>query len=351
MHLVWKGLRVPLWLAAASTVAAYLYVTVVFGWFVARLRFGDRWGWLILLNTLALCLFLPLPLILLAALFLKRVDLWIITGAVLALGLFLYSSLFVPRLQPAKSEHKRLVAMTYNLLFTNTHTTGVVAALRASNADVIGLQELSVSVASAIKHDLRDVYPYQLLDGRTDYSGMGLLSRYPLRATGQTLGGNWLGTPQIATLDFEGTPVTVINLHTISIRINSGDWSEALESSSREREQEAQLVIDFAAAHPGPLIVLGDFNTTDLSTAHRLLTSRLYDSWLEGGYGLGLTFPSGNTPKSAGITVKGISVPTWLVRIDYIFHSNALRTFSARIGPWDRYSDHRSVIAELTVKK
>jgi hypothetical protein len=36
----------------------------------------------------------------------------------------------------------------------------------------------------------------------------------------------------------------------------------------------------------------------------------------------------------------------WLVRIDYIFHSDAFNVISAHFGPWDGASDNRPVRAE-----
>lgn len=351
MRSVRKGLRVPWWLSAPLMAGAYLYVAVLLGWFVARLFFGDRWWWLFLINTLAVYLFLPLPLLLLASLLIKRLDLWLGFGAVFLLGFWLYGGLFLPHLTRVQAHQKTLVAMTYNLLLFNTNISGVVSSLRASNADVIALQELNGTLAEAIQHQLHDEYPYQVIDPQHNSNGMGLISRYPLHQTNLSLPGNWLGTPQILTLDFGGTPVTLINLHNVSLRLGLDDWRANLEQSSRERERQAQQVVNFAATHLGPLLVFGDFNTTDLSTAHGILTSKLHDSWREGGYGLGLTFPGGKSDRGAGISFKGIKVPTWLVRIDYIFHSDDLRTVSARIGQWDGQSDHRPVIAELALRK
>ncbi|MBA3533901.1 MAG: endonuclease/exonuclease/phosphatase, partial [Ardenticatenales bacterium] len=74
------------------------------------------------------------------------------------------------------------------------------------------------------------------------------------------------------------------------------------------------------------------------------------DGWQEGGWGLGHTFPGADSPGSSRPKVAGLSVPKWLVRIDYIFHSSHWQTLSAEIGPWDQVSDHRPVMATLRLK-
>jgi endonuclease/exonuclease/phosphatase (EEP) superfamily protein YafD len=75
-------------------------------------------------------------------------------------------------------------------------TTRLVTLARASNADMITLQELNLRVAEAIQRDLAREYPYQVLDPQESVTGMSVISRYPLSPTGQTLPGAWVGTPQ-----------------------------------------------------------------------------------------------------------------------------------------------------------
>lgn len=341
----------PLWLAALSTGWIYLYVFGLFGWFAAQRRFGDRWWWLFLLNTIAAYLFLPLPLALLGALALGRGDTWLLSGAALALGAHLYGELFVPRPRQAHAGGRALTVMTFNLLGFHADTAATIAALRRSQADVIALQELNGQVAEAIERDLGDRYPYQVLQPQQGASGMGTISRYPLRRTGETLPGRWIGPPQILELDFGGTPVTLINVHTISIVLDSEGLQADIERSAREREREAGQIAGFAAENRGPLIVLGDFNTGELSAAYRALTARLRDSWRERGSGLGHTFPGGDTPENGRPSVAGIAVPMWLARIDYVFHSDDWSTAAARIGEWDGRSDHRPVVVELTLAR
>jgi endonuclease/exonuclease/phosphatase (EEP) superfamily protein YafD len=172
---------------------------------------------------------------------------------------------------------------------------------------------------------------------------MGVISRYPLRPSdAQPLEG-WHRPVQALELDLHGTPMLLMNIHAAS------PVFPGMELSVREREREASTIADFASAHPQPLIVLGDFNAGDLSTAYGIVTGTLVDTWREIGWGLGHTFPGADSPDACWSTMLGIPVPMWLVRIDYIFHSRQWRAVSAEIGPWDGSSDHRPVVAQLVL--
>lgn len=77
----------------------------------------------------------------------------------------------------------------------------------------------------------------------------------------------------------------------------------------------------------------------------------LADSWREVGWGLGHTFPGTASSGSSRHRVAGILVPKWLIRIDYIFHSPQWQALEAWIGSWDEVSDHRPVLARLSIKQ
>jgi endonuclease/exonuclease/phosphatase (EEP) superfamily protein YafD len=331
------------------TLLVYIYFICLYGWISWHTFFGDRWGWLFLLNSLAVYLFLPLPGVLLIGLWLRRGEIWLGSGVALVLGAYLYGGLFLPKLPPAQAGGKTLTVMSYNILGFNEQSEAVVAAIRVARADVVALQELNPAVAEAIQQTLTSEYPYQALQPQPGITGLGVISRYPLHPTGQTLPGAWIGPPQILTLSFEDTAVTLINFHSVSVNFEGWGSGPKVERAVRERERQAQTLAHLAAVQPGPLIVLGDFNTSEQSTAYRLATKVLTDAWREAGYGLGHTFPGAVSPGSARPVIAGIPVPMWLVRIDYVFHSDQWQAASAWLGPWDGVSDHRPVVARLTL--
>jgi vancomycin resistance protein VanJ len=232
------------------------------------------------------------------------------------------------------------------MLGSNQHPEGVVTAIRDSGADVVALQELNPPGAARIQRDLATAYPYQALAPREGDSGMGVVSRYPLQRIDAALPGDWIGAPQVLSLNLHGAAVTLLHFHVRSSDIGSTNRMATV----RERERQARTLADLAAAHTEPLIALGDFNATDQSVAYAALTSVLADSWREVGWGPGHTFPGADSPGSSRHRVAGVLVPKWLIRIDYIFHSPQWQAIEAWIGPWDEVSDHRPVVVRLAIK-
>jgi hypothetical protein len=148
----------------------------------------------------------------------------------------------------------------------------------------------------------------------------------------------FVGTPMTVEIDIRGTRIGFVNFHTYAGPV----YTEM-------REKQAQALVEFAAEHPGPLIFVGDLNATDQNKAYAIISPTMHDAWREAGWGFGHTFPGKPTPDVGGSrpVVLGLPVPMWLVRIDYIFHSDSFITLDARLGPDDGGSDHRPVVARL----
>lgn len=70
---------------------------------------------------------------------------------------------------------------------------------------------------TAIKDELGSQYRHQIIDAHDNATGMGTISKYPLRDSGETLPLQWVGEPQILILDWRGQEVRVINFHTWAI--------------------------------------------------------------------------------------------------------------------------------------
>jgi vancomycin resistance protein VanJ len=329
------------WVAAGITLAVVGYVVGLFGWALLHALFGDRWWWLFVLNSFAPYYFVPLVVLVPLALWRRQRAWGVALGGAALLGAYLYGGLFLPRPAPVAAAGSGLTVMTYNMLGFNEDVDAVVAAVRASDADVVGVQELNPPVAEALQRELGSAYPYQVLDPRPGVTGMGVLSRHPLRPRDEGVPGEWVGTPQVLGLDFAGRDVMLLHFHATSGIL-----------SSPEREWQAQMLASIAAAAPGPVVALGDLNATDLSTAYRSMTGPLRDAWRDAGWGLGHTFPGADpaaSPGSSRLQMAGVSVPMWLVRIDYVFASSHWHATAAWRGPWDGRSDHRPVAAHLVL--
>ncbi len=325
------------------TGAIWVYFTLLFGWLALYLLSGDRIGIVSLINMLGVYLFLPLPTVLIAAIYLRRWEIW--TGAILGTlaFLWLWGGLFIPSLPEASAREKTLSVMTYNVLGYHTHSEPPIAIIREENADVVLLQELNPALAEALSIELKNAYPYQVLDPLERFRGMGVISKYPLQSTGQALSLDWVGEPQVLQLDWEGQPVTLIHFHMHTTTLGT---IRSISSDNRYREAQAQALVA-AARQAGPVILAGDANATPLSDAYRIISQELSDAWREAGYGLGHTFPGSDIPGSSRPRLAGLPVPQWLARIDYIFHSHHWQAVEAHTARFDGVSDHRGVVAIL----
>jgi len=129
--------------------------------------------------------------------------------------------------------------------------------------------------------ELEDAYPYQLADYPRRGDGIALFSkREPLRAQLRQLGPSNRKT-MVAICADEDQEFTVIATHLfppISARL------------SQVRDEQLQAVGELAAETAGPLLVMGDLNTSPWSPIFRQLarTSGLRDS--RRGYGLQVTW-------------------------------------------------------------
>jgi endonuclease/exonuclease/phosphatase (EEP) superfamily protein YafD len=323
------------------------YVAGLLGWALLRALAGDRWWWIFVLNTFALYLFVPLPAAALVALRSRRRRLWVAVGTGLALAGWCFGTLWLPRWPPREARGPTLTALTFNTLGFSQRPEATLAAILAAGADVVALQELNPEMASVLRAKALDQYPYQILDPQPGVTGMGVISRYPLARSEETLPGAWAGQPQLLRLDLSGVAIELLNIHARATDITSADRVGTI----RERERQAQALAAFAAGRSAPLVVLGDFNTGDQSVAYATVAGALRDAWREVGAGIGNTFPGAASSGSSRTKIGGVYVPQWLVRIDYIFHSHHWQTLEASIGPWDGVSDHRPVLAKLALRR
>lgn len=327
---------------AYSIVLGQYYLVGLLLWLALQATVGDGWWWLFFLNAGAIYLFLPLPALALFVAISRRREAWGYVGGVVLLWGVAFLPTYIP--YPTFSTiGPTLSAVSYNVLGFNDQPDAVIAALRQMDADVVGIQELNPHIAEALQQQLSDTYPYQVLDPQAGVTGMGVISRYPLFDTGQTLPGGWIGRPQVLRLDFDGSPVTILNFHAYPYTVAPPEFdstAERLNWAARAREAQVQTARDFVAATPGPLIAMTDLNATDQNRAYRNLARSLQDGWAGAGWGPGHTFP-GDT------TLNGRSLPDWLARIDYVFHSDHWQATSARVGPLNGGSDHRPVLVTL----
>jgi endonuclease/exonuclease/phosphatase (EEP) superfamily protein YafD len=290
-------------------------------------------------------LFAPLLVLIPCALLVRS---WWLRGSIAAtLGLFL--ALFGARFLPpaaAPIGGAPLRVMTFNHLFTNEHVDAVIAAIRTQRADVVGLQELSEPVAQAIQNELSDEYPYQEL-APGNQSGLGLISRYPFLTTGtsESVRG------QRATIEVAGQRVTLLNIHLAAPAIKTRKIRKlglglpiitGYDAGAPTRQ--INRLVDEVDRIEGPLIVFGDFNTSDREPRYAELAARLHDAFRETNWGFGFTFPD---HKRMG----PVTVPFPLVRIDYVWSNGGVLPAAARVECNSTGADHCFLVADLRVSE
>ena len=181
--------------------------------------------------------------------------------------------------------------------------------------------------------------------------GIATFSFYPVVGKGTIHFNNTFNTAIYTDIKINGDTVRVFNNHlqsvhlnsrhytfldSLSIRYNDQQLDEILDISHRlkdafiKRSKQADIISGKIAESTYPVIVCGDFNDTPVSYAYKKIRSRLADSFIEAGWGIGNTYP-GITP---------------LLRIDYILHNqtmNAIYTERIRL----KLSDHYPLITYL----
>ncbi len=297
--------------------------------------------WLMLSNLFAPVLFLPLALV--APLVLLTRSRPLAAAAVLPVATFLalFGGLLLPK-QPPALPGTPLRVMSFNQLFSNPDTEGVIATLRDSRADVIALQELSPGVALRMAA-LREQYPYQALlpDPADSAGGLALLSRYPMVA--QNGSGDF--PYQTAALQVGAQTLTLINAHPSVPQIKLrrlGRLPLVLDYNTARRDEQIALVLDLALRSQHPVILIGDFNAGEREPVYAALAAQLRDAFRETSTGFGFTFPN-------GLVDERVPTPFPVVRLDYVWTRGAMAPVAARVDCRNSGADHCALHAELRI--
>lgn len=317
-----------------------LYTASLLLWQIVGLTPLAGWWLIDLANVFHVWFYLPLPFLALLVAWRREWQ----AGAWLLLPLLLlaldYGPLFLPR--GGRGEGAALRVMTANLLWLNDDAEAVAQAMLDQAPDLIAVQELGGGIAGPLAQRLRARYPYQALHPAWSTDGMGLFSRYPLRAQSMDDSPGACRCQQ-ATMDFGRRAVTLLNAHPARFTIRPEQGSEgSLPFSLTYSEQQRTLadMLEKTDELQEPGLLLGDLNLVDHQRPYRRLAHRLRDAHREVGWGLGYTFPARR--------FYSLPLPP-LIRIDYVFYDYAWTASSA----WTVEipgSDHRAVVADLVLK-
>ncbi len=317
------------------------YLSALLAWFLFYRFSGDRFALVSLISMLAIYFFLPLPL---AGIWVVRrrqaplLGLWLLNGVVFV---SLWGGYFLPKFPPRQQPQLKL--LTYNVLGWNEAIAAQVETIRSVDADVVFLQELNPRLAALLEAELSEQYPYRFLEAQPGVDGMGTLSKYPLRRAGKVPPLGWVGEPQWLRLSWQGCEIDLMNVHMAPT--NFFDAAHIHYTNALRQAQARWIVAQLSPERP--FIVGGDTNSVPLSDSYRILDQAFDDAWRVSGWGLGHTFPGRDGPGSSRPQVFGLSVPQWLLRIDYLFYTAHFRATQAELAAFDGISDHRGVWASL----
>ena len=326
-----------------------LYGLALLLYLLLRLIFGDSLWWLAFLHNFAPYYFVPL---------LGLVPLLLLMGArrtavrllpLLLVGLLMFGPRWLPR-PAAAADAPTLRVVTFNVLVLTHQFDRMAGWLRETQADLILLQETGGMESAEISSALGDVYPHTVdIEGTT----LVALSRYAVTDSQLVDLGGWFIDRFV--LDVAGEPLAVYNVHLampvldpdderFSLDLNNGMANLFLRYDETYRNSLIRSLLARLAQEDLPYIVAGDFNTSDNSLMYAEMAAVMGDSFRETSPGLGATWPA-----SLGDDELPAGIPP-LLRIDYIWHSDALQALSAVTGP-DLGSDHLPVMATLALPR
>lgn len=245
-----------------------------------------------------------------------------ILGAVLA-AIPIVSYMGAPTARAeAGSANFRVVA--FNTWLRNHDYARIGRFLEQTQADVIVLEELSRQEAIELSAYLPS-FPHSHIQLQPRRYGAIVFARWPIASAESLAMSDGPARADCVTLDWRGTPVTVLGVHL--------HWPLG-PTNSRLRNQELESIASFAAATGGPLIVAGDFNITPWSSHFRAALDRSGLRDCAAGHGLAPSWPA--------------QVPPLGIRIDHCWASKHWRSTDVRMGP-SVGSDHLPLIADLAL--
>lgn len=244
--------------------------------------------------------------------------------------LITYAPLFMPRLDRSNGGFQ-IKVMSYNVWRENSNISGIAEVIRNQKPDLVLLQEIHRDKLRALTAELDALYLYKPYVAFEERKLQAVISRFPLQRLDA---GNGKGQAQKAIVSTPMGPITILNVHPYR---NSG-WQ-------RRHKQMITLIADDIVGDSNPLILGGDFNTTDQSQTFQLFGPVLKNSHWQAGWGFGFTYPT------SLVDFFGKFPLPPLIRIDHIFHSKHFITQEASTLNDSGGSDHFPIIAVLILKR
>lgn len=238
---------------------------------------------------------------------------------------------------PGTADGLQLRVITWNVLAGQGDGARLIDGLGATEADLVGLEELQPEAVAVLENDagFLERYPHRVLEPDWSVFGVGLLSRHPIIEQQ-----SWSDPPLIRALvaPAVGPPVSVFVAHPLPARIRSpAGIPVSLDATKRDTDIAfIRSLIDAELALGRQVVVLGDFNVTEREPAYHDLSVGLRDAHLDAGIGLGSSW----RPSALRF------LPMGLLRIDYVLSSPGMQAVSTHVE-CSNNSDHCLLAATL----
>ncbi|MBE7383571.1 MAG: endonuclease/exonuclease/phosphatase family protein [Leptolyngbya sp. SIO1E4] len=330
-------------------------------WLLLRSQgLGHLWG-IGVLNYIAIYLFIPLPVLLIAALWFRQWRLGMGLGIPTLAFCLLYGAFFLPSLPHPPSPGQAITVMTFNVRLGNQDALPLVQVIRAEQPDIVGLQEFTPQLLRALTQALADDYPHKaLVLEQPGLGAVGILSKFPVKKsvifslpghrsgvrpnTGKAFSppGSRLGIR--ATIQISDQRIQVVSVdgvHNPTLGEPFHQWPATARKHYAQKTEEIRRLEEQLRQESDPFLLLCDCNLVDTSEFYARLSSFAHDSFRKQGWGLGHTL---------SVQVGYFSLAAGQ-RIDYIWHSDEFTALRAWVGHDGGSSDHFPVLAKFVLTK
>ncbi len=287
---------------------------------------------------------LPVPLAFLLAMVMRsRRLLLLLLIPLVAWGIH-YVPIFAPKNPTAPANSQEFTLLTFNVLTPDEGKEQLLEIIRDANADIVLLQELSLTVAEYLHEGLSEQYPHQALHGQEwkYFRGQGVLSKYPILEDDYWILMDLFPEThghQRVEVNINGETVVIYNSHPWpSFTLSLYDGTATYDRIDRAHRQAIETIFPMIQAETEPVLLVGDMNMSQYYEEYNWITQTLTDSYREAASGLGFTYPA-----------CGVSFLGEIIRIDYVFHSSQMTALEADVLDSCPASDHDPVLVRLAL--
>ncbi len=213
--------------------------------------------------------------------------------------------------------------------------------VQSFNADIVFLQEAGMSQNG--NPELSD-FPYSFHNPVISF-----YSKYKIVEQGN-IPLPEIGEAQYADVKIKGRIIRFVNVYLEPFQLKKSmvkPTSDINENEEKAKgllkrflpifmvhEEQVNILEEFVAASPYPVVLAGDFNSMPNSYEYYRINKVLKDAFVESGKGFSTSFHDYKFP----------------IRIDYIFCSDELETKSYMVDRSQKLSDHYPVVASFKFK-